>query len=487
MFLKKDKPTDGSLRSNCLRSMSITAKLTLLFTLSGLGVLILSCGFLYWVLTTHRQKEDDVLIREKTYRLQTALKNWNVDSLKKEMSSSPEFHSLAFSFRILDEKGRLLLETPGMGDAVPVSAFPASYEALTELAEGTEWKSRTGKVFLLLATRIEVLAPLSEKAIIQTAYDVTGDYALIAHYGWKLLVVFIFGTLFFLVLGNAVAGSGLRPLRKMADRVEKVTATHLNERIAEKEWPKELRSLAASFDRMLNRLDDSFVRLSHFSSALAHELRTPINTLMGEAGVALSRARTQEEYRSVIESSIEEYERLSRLVENLLFLARAENPEAGIKCSVFDVGDELNKICDYYEEIGEEQRIAITCSGKGFLTADRALLRQAICNLFSNALRYTPSGGKVDVSISQPDEGSFEIVVSDTGSGIDPEHLPYVFNRFYQAAGNTAHSDYSRGSGLGLAIVKSIMDLHGGTATIRSEPENGTAVTLSFPISPCRT
>jgi two-component system heavy metal sensor histidine kinase CusS len=227
---------------------------------------------------------------------------------------------------------------------------------------------------------------------------------------------------------------------------------------------------------MLGRLEDSFTRLSQFSADLAHELRTPIGNMLGEAQVALTRERSSEEYRSIIESTAAECERLSGIINNLLFLARAESAEQQIKRSLFDGRAALEKIASFYQTAAEDRHVNIACEGEGQIFADPALFNRALSNLIDNALRFTADGGKIHISIGTRD-GRTEISVRDTGAGIAPEHLPRVFDRFYR--GDASRS--SAGTGLGLALVKSIVDLHGGSVAIKSEPDRGTKVTLSVP------
>jgi two-component system heavy metal sensor histidine kinase CusS len=226
---------------------------------------------------------------------------------------------------------------------------------------------------------------------------------------------------------------------------------------------------------MLGRLEDSFTRLSQFSADLAHELRTPIGNMLGEAQVALSREREPDEYRTVIESSATECERLSGIIDNLLFLARADAAEQQVTRSSFNARAAVEKIVSFYQTLAEDRHIEISCDGDTEIFADPILFNRAIGNLIDNALRFTPENGKIRIAIGTSENGS-EISVSDNGPGIAPEHLSRVFDRFYRADPSRS----SVGSGLGLALVKSIVDLHGGSATIKSEPGDGTAVTLTF-------
>jgi len=263
----------------------------------------------------------------------------------------------------------------------------------------------------------------------------------------------------------------------MTRSLEQIGPTHLNERIVPGGWPRELQPLAVAFDDMLARLEVSFTRLSQFSADLAHELRTPIANILGEAQVALTRDRTSNEYREVIESTVVECERLSGIVDNLLFVARADADREPIERKWFDARATVEKIAAFYQTIADDYHVAISCKGEGQIYADPVLFERAVGNLVDNALRFTTQNGSIQIVLAE-DAANFEVGVSDNGCGIAPEHLPRVFDRFYRAESSRG----SDGAGLGLALVKSIVDLHGGSTTIESELGRGTTVTLTFPL-----
>jgi two-component system heavy metal sensor histidine kinase CusS len=232
---------------------------------------------------------------------------------------------------------------------------------------------------------------------------------------------------------------------------------------------------------MLDRLEDSFTRLSQFSADIAHELRTPLANIRGEAEVALARPRSPGEYETVIESSIAECQRLSGIIDNLLFLARAEAAESKVNYACFDGRAALEKIAAYNEAIAEERHLTISCEGTGEVYADPVLFGRAVSNLVDNAVHFTVDGGRVSISLQTNSEGA-EITVADTGCGIPAEHLPRIFDRFYRVDPSRS----SEGTGLGLALVKSIADLHGGTVSVESKLGRGTSVTLRFPAQPTK-
>jgi two-component system heavy metal sensor histidine kinase CusS len=232
---------------------------------------------------------------------------------------------------------------------------------------------------------------------------------------------------------------------------------------------------------MLERLEESFERISRFTADIAHDLRTPVNNIRGEAEVALARSRTADEYREVLESSLEEAVRLSELIGDLLFLARAEGPLTELHRECVNIGELLTTVRDYYEASAAGAGISLVVNERAEpLNAelDRSLMLRAVSNLVSNAIAHTPPGGTV--TLAATNEGAaIRIEVSDTGAGIPAEALPSVFDRFFRV--DPSRSKSSGGSGMGLAIVQSIMTLHGGRAEIASQFGRGTRVTLRMP------
>ena len=364
-----------------------------------------------------------------------------------------------------------------MTKVAPASAFPNSREDEISAGRPVERRIAGGQVYLLASASAEE-RPHGEGRQIQVALDTSRDAALLARYRRDLSMVLLVGLVASAALGNVVARRGMRPLADITRAAMRISASRLHERVDSAEWPKELSTLATAFDAMLARLQDSFIRLSQFSADLAHELRTPINNLMGETEVALARTRTPQEYQQVLESCLEEEARLARMVDSLLFLARADSPSEALERKILDVGKEMQAVCDFYFVVAEEQGIQLSCFGQGTAFADSLLLRRALSNLLANALKHARDAKEIRVSVDQSSAGT-TIVVNDDGAGIAPEHLPHVFTRFYGA--RPANSKEPCGAGLGLAIVKAIMTLHQGDVSVQSERGKGTSVTLTFP------
>jgi two-component system heavy metal sensor histidine kinase CusS len=461
MFLKRNKPR------------SIAAELVGLFTLAA--ALLLSCalGVFYWLVVQHAFAEDNAVLADKIRALRTELQEPDgLRTIDQELRSRHAGEPPAYWVRILDPEGRVLTDTPRMDQLLPANVFPLPQRSALPFQNPKNYRTHA-RLFSLVSLRED--AP-GQTCTIQVGQDRSGDEQFQKKFGALLAFTVALGTVASAIIAITVTRRGLRPLRDVTRSLARISPAHLNERLTPVHWPREVQPLVRAFDEMLDRLENSFKRLSQFSADLAHELRTPIANILGEAQVALTRARTAEEYREIIESSVAECERLSGVVDNLLFLARAEAADRQIQPSLFDGRTAIEKIAAYYQTIAEDRHITITCSGEGQIFADPALFSRALNNLVENALRFTPDGGTIRIS-AEVNAAHAQVSVSDSGSGIAPEHLPHVFDRFYRADSSRS----SAGAGLGLSLVKSIVDLHGGSATIHSEVGRGTTVVLLLP------
>jgi len=452
---------------------SITTRLTGLYIGSAALILLFIGFYLYQSLANTLAQDNKQFLLKEIQLLRGVLQEQppNLLRLADEQSEGLALPTGGYYSRILDKSDYSLSETPGMNALPAASQFPA----LSDMPEtnGKVQKLVDGRTFMLMTASSKTTPPHT----IQIGLDISHETALLAAYrsnlGWALLV----GLLLSGMTAILVARRGLSPLAEMTRHIEGITATQLHEKLDPASYPKELFTLASAFNAMLLRLSKSFAQLTQFSADLAHELRTPINNLMGENQVALSRPRNADEYRQILESGLEEYGRLSQIIETLLFLARAENTEITLHTARLDGRAELEAACSYLEAVAEENRVRLVCQGQGFLYADAQLLKRVLSNLLLNALQHTPSGVEIRLSIQTSHENGAVIRIEDNGCGIPSEHLPHLFDRFYRIT--SARSE--EGTGLGLAIVKSIMDLHGGAVVIASELGRGTLITLHFP------
>ncbi|HET7730393.1 MAG TPA: heavy metal sensor histidine kinase [Usitatibacter sp.] len=309
------------------------------------------------------------------------------------------------------------------------------------------------------------------------AVDTTGTLALLRQHAAVAIVVGVIGTLASALLAWIVVRRGLAPLAQVAARAEEVTAQRLGARLDLRDAPREVRGLADSINRMLERLEESFRGLEQFSADIAHELRTPLNSLLLQIQVTLGRPRGVDEYREALHSNLDEVERLQRMVSEMLFLARADRGMIAPASEEFDVAAEAASVAEYFEAAAAEKGQAIAISGQATLRADRPMFRRALTNLMSNAVRYAPPGARLRVEIARSPAG-VSVAVTNPGDPIPEEELARLFSRF--ARRDESRGRQSEGAGLGLAIVESIMKLQGGTVEAASR-DGLIAFTLRFP------
>jgi heavy metal sensor kinase len=280
--------------------------------------------------------------------------------------------------------------------------------------------------------------------------------------------------------GYWLAGHNLAPLGWMAEQAHSITHSNLNTRLKIGRAADELAVLAASFNALLSRLDLSFESMRRFVADASHELRTPLSIIRGEADVSLSHERTAAEYRESLAIILDESRRLSRLVDDLLDLARADAGRVKLRCEEFYLNDLLAECCRSAQSLASARGIALECrpAGDAAFRGDEELLRRLVMNLLDNAIRYTPPGGKVWASL-EAEDSRFHIRIADTGVGISPEAAAHIFERFYRA--DTARSRQDGGFGLGLAIVKWIAESHRGEVAVATAPGAGSTFTVGLP------
>ena len=459
--------------SKSTEPQSIASQLVFLFAPAAAFLLCCGLGVLYWIVVRHAYAEDRAVLSDKVLAIRTDLNSAGGPRiLNQELKAVHGGERASYWVRVLDSTRRVVAETPGMNRLLPVKLFyPKQTSPLTEL-QPRDYQTG-GRLFSLVSVVTEANG---QPFTIQVAQDRTVDEQFEKQFGLLVAVVLVCGIFASAMIAITVTKRGLRPLGAMTRSLKRVGPNRLHERVLPTEWPRELQPVAVAFDDMLDRLEDSFTRLSQFSADLAHELRTPLANIRGEAEVALARPRTPNEYQTVIESSVAECERLSGIIDNLLFLARAEAAESKINQAHFDGRAAIERIAAYNEAIAEERRLTITCAGHGEVYADPVLFGRAVSNLVDNAVHFTPDGGRITISLTT-NRDKTEITVQDTGCGIVAEHLPRIFDRFYRADASRS----SEGTGLGLALVKSIADLHGGSVSVESEVGKKTLVTLRFP------
>ncbi len=452
-------------------------RLALLYAVSSFVILSLSFGYLYGALGRNLKADETTFFKEQMHFLKEIIHDRpaEFEEVKEKINLENSVTGVPRYFmRVLDDARQTLTETRGM----PVSAnrFPEflfSHDENESLTEVTQ----AGKTYLLFGSGCR-FGNTGPWASIQLAADISTDNRILLDYGRKLAGVLVLGVFAAGFAGALISRRGLLPLKKMAEAAQKIHAENLQQSICEKDWPEELQQLAVAFEDMLRRLEKSFTQISRFSADLAHELRTPVNNLIGETEVILSKPRDAEDYQKLLGSNLEEYEKLSKIIESMLFLARAENTEIPVKREPLDLAGEVDRVKDYYGALAEEKGLTMSRNGEGVLFADPTLFRRVLTNLISNAIKHADRG-QVTVEIMEHPDHSVELSVSDMGPGISPADLPHIFDPFYRV--DPARSSVVEGTGLGLAIVKSIMNLHRGSVTAESVPGQGTRILLFFP------
>lgn len=282
------------------------------------------------------------------------------------------------------------------------------------------------------------------------------------------------------IIGLFLAEMTLRPLKKIIKTVRQITAENLKLRLDLPDTKDEIKRLSDTFNDMLEKLDRAFSSQQQFMHDISHELRTPLTILKGELEVTLKKVRSQREYESILHSSLEEMDKINRIIENLLMLARFDNKEVSLEMKPLDLNRLIQNILDDIKIVSEQKNIQIKFSPQEhvILDADESQLRRAILNILDNAIKYTGEKGEISV-FTEKDNNVARIKISDTGIGIAKENLPFIFDRFYRVdKARNAH-----GFGLGLSIAKSIIEVHKGKIEAASQPNQGTAFIFSLPLS----
>ncbi|MGY2485322.1 heavy metal sensor histidine kinase [Cupriavidus sp. CP313] len=451
--------------------MSLTARLTILFSLSSAAVL-LGLGVLIWLaIDNHFADEDYAVLGDNVRLIQKIAAEGPAASLPQRLGPVLEHHAgFVAEVRAADGKRLYATQDFDFGMALAAAAqLPAQRHAFT-------WE-QGGQTYRGMRALAQV--PPGQPGPLQVVVGM--DTALHAHFMHAFRQSLAFYTALAALasglLGWWAARRGLWPLRTMASRARTVTAHKLDERMPVDAVPVEMADLAATLNAMLERLQRDFARLSEFSSDLAHELRTPITNLMTQTQVVLSQPRDADKYRDVLASNVEELQRLSRMVSDMLYLAKMEHGITLPNAEPIEVADEVAALFDFYDALAEHKGVRLALRGSGRITGDRLMLRRALSNLLSNALRHTPAGKGIVVEILPSAEG-VTVVVENEGETIRPELLPSLFDRFFRADKSRARPE-SDGAGLGLAITQAIVAAHGGGIGVESV-EGRTRFVLTF-------
>lgn len=455
-----------------MKHLSLTARMSLMFMLAVMAVLTIS-GLSFNEFSRHHfMMLDQQTLDEKLESTQKILRNTrNQADLERVLPQLKAMlgahHDLAAI--ILARDGTTLFAEPQLFNV------PEKYRHNTD-HRMWQWE-HNGRMFRGMTAQVSTPAQPSFLTAL-LILDVTKHvhfFETLQRWFWIGLVI---SALVSAALGWVVARSGLTPLRQVTQVATSMSARSLKERIPLEPVPLELQQLVTAFNAMLARLDDAFARISNFSADIAHELRTPLSNLMTHTEVVLSQKRNLEAYEENLYSNLEDLNRMSRMIDDMLFLAKSDNGLIIPQQVRIELSEVVTKLVEYYHLLADEQGIQLLVSGSGSVLGDKLMLDRAISNLLSNALRYTPAGKTISLTISSSAH-AVTLIVENPGETIKPEHLDKLFDRFYRVDPARREGSPSN-AGLGLAITRSIVEAHKGTIFCTSS--NGiSAFHLEFP------
>lgn len=451
-----------------MKTLSLTARISLLFAVAASLVLLTTGYFLTQVVDAHFEQGDRHELNGKLELIQNLFKH---ASSQKDLDLLPQqlddalvgHHGLAVV--VTDATGEIWFATSGAD--FPQTLLNDCQAQPAGCTTGTlqQWK-QSGTSYRGMA--VSMTTGNGTPYTVAVALNIQHHIVFMDKFRSVLALAIALAALATAGLGWMATRWGLFPLRQVTYMVAGISAERLADRLPATGLPAELKPLATAFNAMLARLDDSFRRLSEFSSDIAHELRTPISNLMTQTQVALSSVRNKDEYKEVLYSSLEEYERMAQMVGDMLYLAQTDNRLLKPGLEKVDLAHEIQDLFDYFEAWAEEHAVSLIQTGSATVSGDRLMLRRALSNLISNAIRHTPPGQTVRVSLGRNGD-TVTVAVENPGTEIPAEHLSRLFDRFYRV--DPSRQRKGDGAGLGLAIVKSIVDAHGGSITVTSDDQ----------------
>lgn len=405
------------------------------------------------------------VVAESVQRVLSAIpvRDGDTQALTNKLAGAVAGHHGVY-FYVSDADGRTIFKSPELDlQAVAEKQSPAERITAQSLQE-LRIQDSTYQTTVLRMQGAPGEAPSSY--IVAVAGNMDAHLRYIEKFQGTLWLATVIVCLIALLSSWLAVRQGHAPIRKISARIRGITSSQLHVRLLPKDVPIELADLVNSFNDMLGQLEDGFQRLSNFSADIAHELRTPVTNLTTETQVALGKDRSVEEYREILYSNLEEFERMSKMIGDMLFLAQTDNDLRHLEPGAVDLAAEIRGLFDYFEAWAEDRGVHLALEGSALsIQGDQLMLRRALGNLLSNAIRHTPPGGTATVKILADGEMTL-VAVENPGSEISPEHLPRLFDRFYRADPSRQKTD--EGAGLGLAIVKSVIEAHHGDVKVFS-------------------
>ena len=458
--------------------LSLTLRLSLLFSATAV-VVFLAFG---WIIGSSIEehfvsgdsKELRIIAQAVEQSLTTLQSNEDLTRIEQRFDDLLVGHHTAL-LHILDANGNQVYASPGP-DFSSINIINVNH--ITDGVVQT-W-SDSNNNFRVLVHRM-AKSSLSGRGPYTVFIAVSIDYHLkfLSNFRRTLWLMVICGIAVMGLMGWLAVRHGHKPLHHMVNQIRQIRTSQLDARLDPDSVPVELADVASSFNELLQRIEEAFIRLSNFSEDIAHELRTPITNLMTQTQVTLSKSRTTEDYQEILFSSMEEYERMSQIIGDMLFLAKADNGLCPPNTTEINIECEIRSLFEFYEAWAESNNVNLALEGTVSIPGDKLMLRRALSNILSNAIRHTPSGKTVCVNLSSNDDCVY-IDVKNPGKPIPADKLSKVFDRFYRVDPSRQRS--SEGAGLGLAIVKSIILVHHGNISVTSD-SSATQFRITLPKS----
>ena len=472
------------------RPFSLATRLTFFISLATIIAFFAFTWIMIHSVKAHFEERDVHDLRQLSTTLETVLNHADYPQARRLEIVRNIIAGYANVFICLDDgQGNILFQSPDGPDLSHMLSTPG---VAMQLRDGNviSWTDPQPRAMAHdnhpLETRAWrlIMLPLGKQADGKPAYHLLMALSIDFHLHYinelkaKLISAASIISLLIIAIVLFVVYQGHKPIRQISRQIQNITSRDLDVRLDPQAVPVELERLALSFNHMLERIEDVFTRQSNFSADIAHEIRTPITNLVTQTEIALSQSRSPQELEEVLYSNLEEFSRMSRMVSDMLFLAQADNNQLIPDRVMFDLRAEVMKVFEFFEAWAEERNITLKFNGMPCLVeGDPQMFRRAINNLLSNALRYTPEGQAITVSIREQ-ESFFDLVIENPGKPIPEEHLSRLFDRFYRV--DPSRQRKGEGSGIGLAIVKSIVEAHHGRVQVESDVRS-TRFILSVP------
>jgi len=461
------------------RPLSLTSRISLLFAIAGAAALLIA-GVVFERAVNYRFRDHD---REELQG-KLALAHEILRSAGGVAASALDrrFQDMAFGHPgmaiLVTSAGRVVYSTGG-------STVLAQLAKATSQGMGAPVRWSDGENnYRIARANFGTIGPEVPDASVAVALDITEDRAFLRDFQeflWfgMLQVALVLGWLAWLITRR-----GLAPLDALSRQVAMISANALDQKLPREGVPRELESLVDAFNTMLRRLHEAFARLSEFSDDIAHELRTPVNNLLLQTQVTLDGCAGLDACRAALQANETECQRLASMISDMLFIAKADNRQLGMHAELLELGREVRALLEFYENLASTRGIKLTQVGDGTIHGDRLMIRRALSNLLSNAIRHTADGEVIVVRTKSGTDGMVHLQVVNPGPEIPVDVRARIFERLYRIERARPESD-TEGRGLGLAIVKAIVELHGGSVAVHCA-DGLTTFEILLPPAPVR-